>query len=142
LYSKVMREGLSTGPRAKRSGCGLSGRIFSGPHDCAILVNSLQATEKKPFQKALPECFDRSRVRTDGPKTGRSIIRCQPMVHLRERSIRCRLARSVDVHASQSIVPAHRVGGRAQRLRRNAARGRRGRWLTSPITEAAAVCET
>ena len=42
LYSRVMREGLSTAPAAKRPGSGLSGPIFSGPHDCADLVNSLQ----------------------------------------------------------------------------------------------------
>jgi len=41
-----MREGLSTGPAARRPGSGLSGPIFSGPHDCADLVNRLQASEK------------------------------------------------------------------------------------------------
>jgi hypothetical protein len=40
-----MREGLSTAPCARRSGGGLSGPIFSGPHDCAYLVNSHQAVE-------------------------------------------------------------------------------------------------
>ena len=39
LFSRVMREGLSTGPCAGRHGSGLSGPIFSGPHDCADLVN-------------------------------------------------------------------------------------------------------
>ena len=41
LFSRVMRVGLSTGPGARRPGSGLSGPIFSGPHDCADLVNSL-----------------------------------------------------------------------------------------------------
>ena len=41
LYSRVMRVGLSTGPGAKRPGSGLSGPIFSGPVDCARLVNFL-----------------------------------------------------------------------------------------------------
>ena len=39
LFSKVMRVGLSTGPGAKGPGSGLSGPIFSGPDDCAGLVN-------------------------------------------------------------------------------------------------------
>lgn len=37
--------GLSTGAGAKRPEGGLSRRIFSGPDDCADLVNSLQASE-------------------------------------------------------------------------------------------------
>ena len=40
-----MREVLSTGPCAGMPESGLSGPIFSGPHDCADLVNSLQASE-------------------------------------------------------------------------------------------------
>jgi hypothetical protein len=39
LSSRVMQEGLSTGPCANWPGSGLSGPIFSGPHDCADLVN-------------------------------------------------------------------------------------------------------
>jgi hypothetical protein len=41
LFSRVMRVGLSTGPAARRPGSSLSEPIFSGPHDCAVLVNSL-----------------------------------------------------------------------------------------------------
>ena len=41
LFSRVMREGLSTGPSARRPESGLSGPIFSGPDDCADLVQSL-----------------------------------------------------------------------------------------------------
>src|SRR6056297_2138087 len=41
LFSRVMREGLSTGTCSVRSESGLSGQIFSGPHDCAELVNRL-----------------------------------------------------------------------------------------------------
>jgi hypothetical protein len=41
LYWRVMREGLSTGPGTKRPGSGLLGPIFSGPDDCASLVQSL-----------------------------------------------------------------------------------------------------
>ncbi len=41
LFSRVMRERLSTGPGARRPGSGLSGAVFSGAHDCANLVNSL-----------------------------------------------------------------------------------------------------
>src|SRR6056297_2082291 len=41
LYSRVMRVGPSTDPVARRPGSGLSGPIFSGPHDCRDLVNSL-----------------------------------------------------------------------------------------------------
>ena len=43
LFSRVMREGLLTGPRPKGRTRVLSGPIFSVPHDCADLVNSLQA---------------------------------------------------------------------------------------------------
>jgi hypothetical protein len=38
LYSKVMREGLFTGPGAKRAQSVLYWPIFSGPVDCADLV--------------------------------------------------------------------------------------------------------
>ena len=40
LFSRVMRERLSTAASAKRLGNGLSEPILSGPHDCASLVNS------------------------------------------------------------------------------------------------------
>ena len=43
LFSRVMRVGPSAAPADKWPGSGLSGPIFSGPHDCAILVNSLQS---------------------------------------------------------------------------------------------------
>ena len=49
LFSRVMREGLSTGPGGKWPGSGLSGPIFSGPDDCVDLVNFLQATEIMTF---------------------------------------------------------------------------------------------
>jgi len=49
LSSRVMREGLSTDIGAKRPESGLSGPIFSGPHDCVDLVNFLQATEIMTF---------------------------------------------------------------------------------------------
>jgi len=39
---EVMQERLSTGPVSRRPGSGLSGPVFSGPHDCGVLVNSLQ----------------------------------------------------------------------------------------------------
>lgn len=45
LYSRVMREGLSTGPGAKMAQSVLSGPIFSGPHDCADLVKFLQVSD-------------------------------------------------------------------------------------------------
>lgn len=38
LFSRVMPEGLSTSPDARRSGGGLSGPKFSGPLDFADLV--------------------------------------------------------------------------------------------------------
>jgi hypothetical protein len=41
LFSRVMREGLSTGSDARWPESGLSGPIFSGPDDCADLVFSL-----------------------------------------------------------------------------------------------------
>ena len=66
MFSRVMREGLSTGPGAKRPGSGLSGPIFSGPDDCAISVNSLQDTVTKQILRAAPEHFDASGVCSDG----------------------------------------------------------------------------
>jgi len=48
-----MREGLLTGPRAEWHTRILSAPIFSGPDDCADLVNSLQSIEKKKLQQAL-----------------------------------------------------------------------------------------
>ena len=107
-----MWDGLSTGVGARRPGSGLSGSIFSGPHDCADRVNSLQVTEKKPFQEVLLEHFDGSGVRADGLKTGRSIISPQPMVHLRQRSTT--LAKSADWHALQGSVPPQGATGRAR----------------------------
>ena len=47
LFSRVMREGLNTGIGAKRAESGLSPLIFSGPDDCADLVNSFQGTVTK-----------------------------------------------------------------------------------------------
>jgi len=44
LFSRVMREVLSTDLCARRPQSSLSGSIFSGPDDCAISVNSLQDT--------------------------------------------------------------------------------------------------
>jgi hypothetical protein len=44
-----MRGLLLTGLGAKRPGSCLSGAIFSGPDDCADLVNFLQASEKRYF---------------------------------------------------------------------------------------------
>src|SRR6056297_637223 len=41
LFARVMRVGLSTGRGTRRAEVGLSGPIFSGPHDCADLVNCL-----------------------------------------------------------------------------------------------------
>ena len=38
LFSGVMRVGLSTVPTASRHRSGLSGSIFSGPHDCHVPV--------------------------------------------------------------------------------------------------------
>jgi hypothetical protein len=62
-----MRLWLSTGPAVKRAGTGLSGPIFSGPHDCAILVNSLQASGIAMFFRGRPEHFDAGGARRDGP---------------------------------------------------------------------------
>jgi hypothetical protein len=40
LFSRVMRDGLSTGPASRMAGRRLSGPIFSGPLDCAHSVQS------------------------------------------------------------------------------------------------------
>ena len=66
LFSRVMRVGLSTGMGVRRPGSGLSRPIFSGPHDCADLVNSLQDSENKKFSEERREHFGGSRVSRDG----------------------------------------------------------------------------
>jgi hypothetical protein len=43
LFSRVVREGLRTGLRAKTPGTGLSGPKFSGPVACVDLANSFYA---------------------------------------------------------------------------------------------------
>ena len=81
LFSRVMHEGLmSTGRSADRLKSVLSRPIFSGPHDCAVLVNYLQVygfarlfrwpaqalrrqwrsangIEVEPPQSLAPQCF-------------------------------------------------------------------------------------
>jgi hypothetical protein len=53
-----MREELSTVPAARRHGSGLSGSIFSGPDDCASLVNSSQDIEFAEVNLLPAEHFD------------------------------------------------------------------------------------
>ncbi len=78
LYSRVMRVGLSTDPDARWPGSGLSGPIFSGPNDCADLVNSFQATGIAMFFRAQPEHFDAGgiRPRWNGDRTFSSDKNC------------------------------------------------------------------
>ena len=45
MFSRVMREGQSTGLGARRAGSGLIWSICSGPDDCAELVIRIQGTE-------------------------------------------------------------------------------------------------
>jgi hypothetical protein len=66
LSSRVMRVGLSTGLVARRRGSRLSGPVFSVPHDCADLVNSLQSSGIAMFFQGCPEHFDAGGVRRDG----------------------------------------------------------------------------
>ena len=49
LFSKVMREGLSTDPGTRRLGSGLSGSIFSGPVACADLVKFYKSLKMELF---------------------------------------------------------------------------------------------
>ncbi len=58
LYSRVMRAGLSTGPGVSWRGSRLSGPVFSGPHDCADLVNFHQAVEIEFINHVSAEHFD------------------------------------------------------------------------------------
>ena len=74
LFSRVMRDGLSTGPCAGGHGSGLSGPILSGPHDCADLVNSFQGAGIATFFRGLPEHFDAGGVRHDGPDVEPMIV--------------------------------------------------------------------
>ena len=62
LFSKVMRGGLSTGPGARRAGSGLSWPIFSGPHDCADLVNFCQDFVNKQKILVIKAAFDVSPI--------------------------------------------------------------------------------
>ena len=61
-----MREGLSTGDGAGWAGNSLSGPVFSGPDDCAELVNCFQGTGIAMFFRGRPEHFDAGGVRRDG----------------------------------------------------------------------------
>ena len=58
LFSRVMREELSTVPAARRRGSGLSGSIFSGPVACASLVNYSQDIEFAEVNLLPAEHFD------------------------------------------------------------------------------------
>ena len=73
LFSRVMRQRLSTDLRARRPGSGLSGPIFSGPHDCADLVNSLQRAGNMVFSKSTPLRFD-----IGGTRRNRTTIELSP----------------------------------------------------------------
>ena len=66
LYSRVMREGLSTGSDGRRPGSGLSGPIFSGPDDCAVLVFSFQTIEITTVNPLPAEHFDFRVARREG----------------------------------------------------------------------------
>ena len=58
LFSRVMRERLSTGLWAKRSESALSAPIFSGPVACASLVNYSQDIEFAEVNLLPAEHFD------------------------------------------------------------------------------------
>jgi hypothetical protein len=60
-----MREGLFTGLGARRAESVLSGPIFSGPVDCAGLVNSLQGYD---FSIFFPSEFKTSKLVPAGSK--------------------------------------------------------------------------
>ena len=67
-----MQEGLNTGPRARRPGSGLSGPIFSGPHDCADLVNSSQDIEFAEVNLLPVEHFDFRDILQEGTEIERA----------------------------------------------------------------------
>lgn len=75
-----MREGLSTELGTRRTESGLSGPIFSGPHDCAWLVNFHQVVEIVLDNHVSAEHFDfrgtfsrRNRNRTSASSGSNSI---------------------------------------------------------------------
>ena len=70
-----MREGLFTAHVAKSPESGLSGPIFSGPDDCADLVQSLQVSDTELFFIRAAEHFDAGGVRRDGTEIERSLVR-------------------------------------------------------------------
>ena len=63
MFSRVMRVELSTGPGAKSPESGLSRPIFSGPDDCADLVNSWEASQNAYLFQAEAEHFDAGGIR-------------------------------------------------------------------------------
>ena len=74
LYSRVMRVGLSTDPDGRWPCGGLSGPVFSGPHDCANLVNSLQDTDTELLFIRAAEHFDAGGARRDGTEIERLLV--------------------------------------------------------------------
>ena len=73
--------GLSTAPAAKRSESGLPGPIFSGPHDCADLVHSLQDIGIEMFFRRRPEHFDAGRVFEKGLRSNPCRLRLEDFTH-------------------------------------------------------------
>ena len=67
-----MREGLSTGLDATETESGLSGPIFSGPHDCADLVNSSQDIEFAEVNLLPVEHFDFRDILQEGTEIERA----------------------------------------------------------------------
>jgi hypothetical protein len=63
LFSRVMREGLSTALASGWPGSGLSGPVFSGPHDCHIPVSSIYAIDFHEVSEDPPEHFDFGAIR-------------------------------------------------------------------------------
>jgi len=80
LFSRVMRDGLSTGIGTKSPGSCLSGPIFSGPHDCVDLVKSFQAIGISKFFRG--RCWTLRRrwhsPRWNGDRTASPNRHCPP----------------------------------------------------------------
>ncbi len=72
LFSRVMRERLSTGSNARKLGSGLSGPMFSGPDDYADSVNLTHPPVFQPFLFNLSEWFH---TEAAGGVTGTALAR-------------------------------------------------------------------
>lgn len=69
LFSRVMREGLSTGPVARTPESGLCAQVLSEPHEWHIPVFSLYTPDIAELSGFVAEHFDVGGIRKMGPRS-------------------------------------------------------------------------